>query len=329
MAYRVDIEDTNGRAVYTLRDTSTGAFASVLPSFGFNLFDLRLPAAGMVRRMVVAADDFAANPSRPGRNGTPILFPFPNRIKEGKYTFGGKSYQIPVANQVHAIHGFAIAAKWDVVEHGSAADGAFVVGRYHLAEHSPEMRKLWPADAILTVRHALAGRKLEMTVTVANPTDLDLPYGFGIHPYFRLPFASKDTAKGRVILPASESWALEGYLPTGDRRPVDPRLDFRRGQPMKGLKLDDVLAGLAFEGDRCVCRLVDDELGAEFRLSIDRHFRELVVFTPPQDETLIAVEPYTQTTDAINLQGRGVDAGLRVLGHGQSESMTLAMETVG
>ena len=98
---------------------------------------------------------------------------------------------------------------------------------------------------------------------------------------------------------------------------------------MKGLKLDDVLTGLAFDGPRCVCRLRDDELDAEFRLSFDRGFRDLVVFTPPQDDTLIAVEPYTQTTDAINLQAWGVDAGLRVLGHGRSDTLTLAMETVG
>ena len=53
---------------------------------------------------------------------------------------------------------------------------------------------------------------------------------------------------------------------------------------MAGLKLDDVLTGLAFEGDRCTCRLVDEALGAEFRLGFDRHFRELVVFTPPFGE---------------------------------------------
>ena len=139
MAHRVETRDLGGRTVYTLRDDSTGASASVLPSYGFNLFDLRLPAAGEVRRVVVAADDFPANPASPGRNGTPILFPFPNRIRDGKYTFGGKSYEIPVGTKVHAIHGFAIAANWDVVEHGASADESFVVGRYHLAEHSPEI----------------------------------------------------------------------------------------------------------------------------------------------------------------------------------------------
>ena len=87
----------------------------------------------------------------------------------GKYTFGGKSYEIPVGTKVHAIHGFAIAANWDVVEHGATADEAFIVGRYHLAEHSPEMRPLWPTDAILTVRYALSGRRLTMTITVEQP----------------------------------------------------------------------------------------------------------------------------------------------------------------
>jgi aldose 1-epimerase len=330
MAYRVETTDHGGRTVYTLRDEATGSMASVLPSYGFNLFDLRLPAAGEVRRVIVAADDFPDNPTSPGRNGTPVLFPFPNRIRDGKYTFGGKSYQIPVGTKTHAIHGFAIAANWEVTEHGATADEAFLEGRFQISEQAPESRPLWPTDGVLTIRYALSGRKLTMTIEVENPTDQELPYGFGIHPYFRIPFTTKNPEDGRVILPASEYWPLEGYLPTGERKPVDPRIDFREGQSMAGQKLDDVLTGLKFEDDHCVCRLIDVPSKAEFRLGFDDHFRELVVFTPPFGEgTLIAVEPYTQTTDAINLEAKGIDAGLRTLGHGESETMTITMETVG
>jgi aldose 1-epimerase len=57
--------------------------------------------------------------------------------------------------------------------------------------------------------------------------------------------------------------------------------------------------------------------------------REFVLYTPPNSPDVIALEPYTQTTDAINLQPRGVDAGLRVLGHGASETLLITMETVG
>jgi aldose 1-epimerase len=41
-------------------------------------------------------------------------------------------------------------------------------------------------------------------------------------------------------------------------------------------------------------------------------FRELLVFTPPHRQA-VCLEPYTCVTDAINLQARGIDAGLLVL----------------
>jgi aldose 1-epimerase len=44
---------------------------------------------------------------------------------------------------------------------------------------------------------------------------------------------------------------------------------------------------------------------------------------------VISLEPYTQTTDAINLQARGLAAGLRVLGRGGQDVFGLTMETLG
>lgn len=330
MAHRVTTETRGGRKVYTLHDDASGASASVLPSYGFNLFDLRLPVAGEVRPILDAMPDFVENPRSPGRNGIPVLFPYPNRVKLGKFTFQGKSFDLPINSGTNAIHGFAIDAPWDVAETSTEGGEASITGRYQISVNSPERRSAWPSDAELKIRYGLSGRKLTMTVTVTNPTADDLPYGFGIHPYFRCPFASGgDTALTEVILPASQYWVLDGFIPTGEKRPVDARLDFQKGQPIKDLKLDDVLTGLAFDGDRCVCRLVDQALKAEFRLSFDRNFRELVAYTPPNHGGVIALEPYTQTTDAINLASRGIDGGLRVLGHGKSETLTIAMETVG
>ncbi len=329
MAFHTSVEKRpGGREVVRLLDDATGASAAVLPSYGFNLFDLQLPVVGKPTPIVNAAPDFADNPQHAGRNGTPILFPFPNRIKNGKFKFGDTTYVLPQNNGPTAIHGFAIDAPWDVIDRGVDGTGAFVVGRYHLASHSPSQRANWPTDAILQVRYSLAGRKLTMTTTVSNPTDKDLPYGFGIHPYFHLPFPpGGDPAKTRVVIPASSFWVLDQFVPTGETRVVDARLDFRDGPPRKGLKLDDVLTNLKFRGDFCTCRLVDLEKDTEFRLSFDKAFREVVIYTPPGADDVIAIEPYTQTTDAINLQARGVDAGLRVLKHGGSETMVITMET--
>lgn len=330
MAYRVSTEARGGGTVHLLHDDRTGASAAILPSYGFNLFDLRLPAAGKVRRVVEAREGWEEAPDKPGRNGIPVLFPFPNRIRDGRYRFGATQYTLPLTKPPHAIHGFAIDVPWEVVAHAVDASGAFLTGRYQISRQSPAQRPNWPSDAILQLRYTLAGRRLSLEITVTNPCAEDLPFGLGFHPYFRLPLEpGGDPEQTRVILPAAASWVLQDALPTGERKEVDARLDFRRGQPMKGLALDDVLTDLEFDGDLCTCRLVDLALGAEFRLSCDRNFRELVVFTPPGPGGIIAVEPYTQTTDAIHLQARGIDAGLRVLGHGEQAVMHLIMETAG
>ena len=330
MSYRISTETTRrGRAVLRLHDDATGATAAVLPSYGFNLFDLRLPAAGRVRTIGMAEPDWAEDPRKPGRNGFPVLFPFPNRIRDGRFTFGGKDYQLPLNKPPHAIHGFAIEADWEVVAHGVDDSGAHVVGRFQISRQSPGSRACWPADAILELRYTLAGRRLTLDVTVTNPSAGPLPYGFGVHSYFRLPLeADGDRRRTSILLPAAEYWVLQDSLPTGERRPVDARLDFRAGQAIDGLVRDDVLTVLAHDADGWGrARLRDLNLGSEIRLEFDRAFRELVVFTPPGPGGVIAIEPYTQATDAINLQARGVDAGLRVLGPGGTERMSLRVET--
>lgn len=330
MTHRVSTAARGDHTVYTLHDDATGASASVLPAFGFNLFDLRLPVAGKVRPVLDATPDFADNPAKASHNGTPILFPYPNRVAHAGFTFKGTTYELPVNNGEHSIHGFAIDAPWDVDGVSTAGGEASITGRYQLSKNSPKLRPHWPTDAILKVRYGLSGRRLSMTVSVTNPTADDLPYGFGIHPYFLCPFTpGGDPGKTRVVIPATEYWVLDGQVPTGDRRAVDARLDFRAGQPMKGLKLDDVLTGLRLEAGHSLCRLVDETLNAEFRLVCDAKIREIVLFTPPWSPGAIAVEPYTQTTDAINLASKGVDGGLRVLKHGATETLTIVMETIG
>lgn len=330
MSFRTSVEKRGEQSVYSLHDAAAGSSASILPSYGFNLFDLRLPVAGEVRPMVVSAPTFVDSPRGGGGDGVPILFPFPNRIRRGAFSFQGKTFSLPANHGPDAIHGFVLDRAWEVVEHRATADEAYVVGRFQLSVQAPEVRDLWPTDAVIQVRYALAGRRLTMTTTVTNPTAVDLPYGFGIHPYFRLPFApGGGLGRTKVVIPASKFWVLKDTLPTGEVVPVDPRLDFREGRPIQGLKLDDVLTGLSHDGAEGVCRLIDLDKRGEFRLGFDSSFRELVVYTPPAKPDVISLEPYTQTTDAINLQARGVDAGLRVLAHGQSDVLTLTMQTQG
>jgi aldose 1-epimerase len=156
MAYRVSTEEHGKQTVYALRDDAAGSSAAVLPSFGFNLFDLRLPVAGKPERVLDAAPDFAENPRSAGRNGTPVLFPFPNRVRGGRFEFHKKSYTLPITNGPNAIHGFALNVPWDVVEHKATATEATITGRFQISKNAPEMLAHWPTDAVLLIRYGLA-----------------------------------------------------------------------------------------------------------------------------------------------------------------------------
>lgn len=329
MIARIATSSAGGQTVYHLFDDTTGSSASILPSYGFNLFDLRLPLAGEVRPIVVTEPGWAQSPSRPARNGFPILFPFPGRIGEARYAFGGKSYDLVPNKPPHAIHGFAHEAAWDVIAHEASPAGATIVGRFQISRNAPSAVGRWPSDAVLEVRYTLAGAGLTLDATVENPSESHLPWGFGLHSYFALPFDRRDDrSETRVVVPASGSWVLEDSLPTGEIRPVaGTSMDYRDGRSMGSLDADDALTGLSYEGgDRGVCRLIDDALGDEFRLIFDRNIREIVVFTPPGPGGVIAVEPYTQMADAFALAVRGIDAGLRVLGPKQTATFRLAFE---
>ncbi|MDB5352205.1 MAG: galM [Planctomycetota bacterium] len=329
MSPRVSTSWAGERIVYHLHDDASGASASILPSYGFNLFDLRLPVNGEVRAVVASEPGFAENPSRPARNGFPILFPFPGRIRDARFTFAGIAYELAPNKPPHAIHGFAHEANWDVIEHGVEHGSATLIGRFQISRNAPEALHRWPADAILEITYRLAGSKLTLDASVTNPTERPLPWGFGLHSYFRFPFDGReDRSTTRLVVDASEFWVLSDSLPTGERRPVDGTpLDYRRGLSMADLLADDALTGLSSDPNGNA-RLIDEALGAELRLTYGNTIREMVIFTPSGSAGIVAVEPYTQMADGFSLRDRGIDAGMRILAPGESDELELSFESI-
>ena len=141
MAYRVGTETHGDRTVYTLHDDATGSSASILPVVRLQPVRLAAPAGrqGPPGRSARSPTG-PSSPADPARNGMPILFPYPNRVRDGQYRFRGKDYRLPITLGPNAIHGFALDAPWDVVEHKATATEASVTGRYQISKHSPEMR---------------------------------------------------------------------------------------------------------------------------------------------------------------------------------------------
>ncbi len=303
--------------IYVL-DDGAGGKAEVWPALGFNCFRWQAVKDGRPLELLYSDPGLFAD-GRPTRSGIPILFPFPNRIRDGRFIWAGKEYRLPLNDgpKVNAIHGFACRRPWRVVGQGADASGAWLTGEFHGDRDAPDCRGLWPTDYRIRVTYRLGTGVLRLEAEVSNPDAQPMPFGLGYHPYFRVPFAPGVAPEDcKVFVPARSYWVLEESLPTGERRPVDPSRDLNAPRRFTDLTLDDVLTdlppgpGVTVPVTRGMIEGAPGGVTLEVRCTTG--FREMVVFTPVHREAF-CIEPYTCTTDAVNLQARRVDAGWQAL----------------
>jgi len=297
----------------TLRDEASGSQARLLPELGFNLFEWKLSVLGQQVDVIEADADFDQGKTRPSRCGIPLLFPFPNRINAGQFTWEGKQYQLPTAKPgAHYIHGFCLDRPWRVTEQTENS----VSGEFQLSRDAPDRLAWWPADFLIQCTYLVRGNSLKSRFTFTNPDDKPLPWGFGTHAYFKLPLTSGSSTEHCLLyVPAHKQWVLENSIPTGERIPA--KVELADGAYYTTVKLDDVYTDVRPHQNVVECTLVDEGAGLQLVQACDPLFRELVVFTPP-DRAAVCMEPYTCPTDAINLEQKGISCGWQVLAPGKS-----------
>jgi aldose 1-epimerase len=289
----------------------------IWPALGFNAY--RWQVSG--HELLYSSPQFFTE-MKPTRSGFPILFPFPNRIRDGKFNCEGRKFELPINDPAskNAIHGFAHTRPWRVVDQGASDGSAWITAEFHGSVDAPETMALWPTDYRLRVTYRLFDHVLRVEADADNPGDRPLPFGLGYHPYLSVkPFGGPQAF---VTVAAAKRWELIDNLPTGTLLDLDEPHDLRQGQVFADLQLDAVMTNLytiAYDqndGLGLVAVIQHPTGQGMLTLWSSEGYRELVLFTPPHREAL-CVEPYTCTTDAINLTARGIDAGLRVLAPGE------------
>ncbi len=297
----------------TLTHRTSGAEAEILVSLGFNCHRLKLVAQGEEVDVLWSAPNFASGEVRPSSSGIPILFPFPGRIPGTSFQWAGKAYNLEPSDKFgNAIHGFAFKKAWTLVEH----EGNVAIARCDSREDAT-LADRWPSSFVLTARYELCADALEMQYTIENVGEAPLPFGFGVHPYFRVPLAKTSAADNcRIVLPIGAEWELKDMIPTGKKSPLANAAQWQAGRPFPELTLDNVFTDLVYEpaGGRST---IDDTAGRKLHIEYDAIFRELVVFTPPHREA-ICIEPYTCLPGAVVFEPQDIDAGLCVLPVGDS-----------
>ena len=307
--------------VYVLADDAKTVRAEVWPFLGFNClrWQVRNPE-GSWGDLLYTAPDWETNPV-PTRSGHPVLFPFPNRMKDGQFTFAGEKYQLPRNESTgkHAIHGFTPRNTWRVVGQEVTNDCAAITGQFQLSKDLPDALPCWPADFIFSLTYRLSPQSLRVDAIVQNPGTTPLPFGIGYHPYFSIPTAPDASVDDMILQTTANSlWVAEASLATGERTPIPNEIDFRQSHPIGPVTLDHLFGDVPFTNPgelEPVAWLSHRSVPGKLTVSTDPAFRELLLFTPPHRKA-IAIEPYTCTTDAANFADRGIDSGWRILASG-------------
>lgn len=142
-------------------------------------------------------------------NSAPFLFPFCGRVKDGVYCWQDMQYPM-------TIHGFLPCTRLSVTEH---TDDRLVLS---LAD-SPETRAVYPFPFSLTMDYRLTADTLEVSATV-TASETGLPFSFGGHPGFNLPFG--DNGFGDAALQFAESAPLTRIEITENGLLGDGRTDY-------------------------------------------------------------------------------------------------------
>lgn len=299
----------------TLIDAATGSQADVLVGFGFNCYRFTAMVGGSPIDVLWSAPGFEKGTERPSHSGIPLLFPYPGRLRGTTLDFGGRSFPLEGNDgRGNAIHGFVLNRAWQVVERTESR----VVGRFQASERDPEILKKWPADFVLTVSYELSGNSLRSTVRVDNPDDKPLPFGFGSHPYFRVPLGAQGNADAcMVTVPVARYWELVDMLPSGKTLPADGARHLEAGMKFADTKLDDVFSDVTFRNGRAAATIEDPANGRKLTIEFDDHFSQCVVYNPPHRQA-ICIEPYTCVPDQFAMAEQGVISAPQTLQPGKS-----------
>ncbi|MBV9594968.1 MAG: aldose 1-epimerase family protein [Actinobacteria bacterium] len=265
---------------------SAGDFAATVVEVGAGLRQLRHRGEDVT--VPYGTDEL------PPKGDGAVLVPWPNRLRGGRYTFGGSSYQLALTDPAtgNAIHGLGRWARWSAVRH--EAD-AVTLG----IDLVPQTG--WLFEIHVEITYALdAARGLHVRLAATNTGSMPAPFGAGCHPYVALHGHRLDDVTVRV--PAEQRLVLDdAQIPIGTQPVEGTRFDLRTGVRLGSERFDDGFAEVSHPGGRGEVDVATPSGGA--RIWFDEAFHYLQVFT--FDELRpgvggVAVEPMTCPADAFN-----------------------------
>jgi aldose 1-epimerase len=246
-------------------------------------------------------DGYAADELCVGNAGQ-VLAPWPNRIRDGRYAFDGRSYQLPLTEPERhvALHGLVNWLPWRLV----ARDADAVTVQCELPAQPG-----YPWPLMLRTDWRVGADGLRATHEATNLGGVPAPFGVAVHPYLRLPGVPVDDLLLRV--PGRSRLLVDGrLLPIGAAKVAGGEYDFTAPRRIGDALLDTAFGDLDPDPAGGSSATLSSADGSAVSVWADSAFGWWQVFsgdslTGERHRRSVAVEPMTCPPDAFR-SGRDV-----------------------
>ncbi len=291
-------KNLHNTTLLTLTNPDTQESLVLSPTLGGTIVSLTL---GPDLHQILENDteeELQNNPLFRGR----FLFPFNDRIPDGKYIFEGKEYQLPIncSDDGSAIHGFMYNKEVSILKHtDTEAVFYWCTGK--------DQVQGYPFDISLKTEIKLHNGGVKISFTVINEGTIPAPYALGWHSYFKTDPTSTLQTEYPYYFEIDDN-----FLAIGDGIPSPgSNFDFSKGSSFSDLFLDHSFK--VPEDGITILRNRDYSIKIE-----QENFAYTQLFIPP-DKKSIAIEPISSISNSFNseevlvlLPGEEYSAGIRI-----------------
>jgi aldose 1-epimerase len=262
---------------------------------------------------------FGEDQSPPSGAGI-VLVPWPNRIRDGKWSHDGVEHQLAITEPKYhnAIHGLLRYTEYTAIDR--ERDSVTLSARIY-----PQLG--YPFLLGTAVHYELVADGLRVTHFVENLGADPAPVAIGTHPFLKIGGVPTEDLVLRLDA-ASHIEVDDRLLPTGEV-PVDgTEWDFREGRRVGDVTLDDAFGELSSDDGQVEHTLTAPD-GRRVSIWADDEFGYVQVYTtrtfPGEDgDVAIAIEPMTAPAEAFNSE-----RGLRWLGPGEEWELSWGIRFAG
>lgn len=224
------------------------------------------------------------------------LAPWPNRLANGLYEYGGAVHQVAVTepSRMTALHGLVSHVRFATA--GASDDGSSISLEHTIV---PTAGYPWPVRVVVT--YALTDDGLRSTISGTNGGATTAPFGAGVHPWLATGGAPVDACRLRVD--ATRHVTVDNrLLPTGTE-PVTNGFDLRTARLLDGLALDDAWVDLVRDEAGISRITLETPDGRITEMWADASARAWQICTadevPAIARRAVAAEPMTCVADAF------------------------------